>query len=144
MTQMSMAMDDLASEQMAWIMLSIGLILAFMTLLMSLTSVLNANTQTIAMMKVFGYSKTECSRSVFGCYRPVSYVGFLIGTLYQYVLLRIMVDVIFADWETMPEFHFDWKAMLVSLVTFLLAYELILYVYSGKIERQSVKSIMLE
>ena len=34
--------------------------------------------------------------------------------------------------------------MLVSLVTFLLAYELILYVYSGKIERQSVKSIMLE
>ena len=55
-----------------------------------------------------------------------------------------MVDVIFADWETMPEFHFDWKAMLVSLVTFLLAYELILYVYSGKIERQSVKSIMLE
>lgn len=34
MTQMSMAMDDLASEQMAWIMLSIGLILAFMTLLM--------------------------------------------------------------------------------------------------------------
>lgn len=74
----------------------------------------------------------------------VSYVGFLSGTLYQYVLLRIMVDVIFADWETMPEFHFDWKAMLVSLVTFLLAYELILYVYSGKIERQSVKSIMLE
>lgn len=144
MTQMSMAMDDLASEQMAWIMLSIGLILAFMTLLMSLTSVLNANTQTIAMMKVFGYSKTECSRSVFGGYRPVSYVGFLIGTLYQYVLLRIMVDVIFADWETMPEFHFDWRAMLVSLVTFLLAYELILYVYSRKIEQQSVKSIMLE
>ena len=66
------------------------------------------------------------------------------GMLYQYVLLRIMVDVIFADWETMPEFHFDWKVMLVSLVTFLLAYELILYVYSGKIERQSVKSIMLE
>ena len=46
--------------------------------------------------------------------------------------------------QPMPEFHFNWKAMLVSLVTFLLAYELILYVYSGKIERQSVKSIMLE
>ena len=66
------------------------------------------------------------------------------GMLYQYVLLRIMVDVIFADWETMPEFHFDWKAMLISLVTFLLTYELILYVYSRKIEQQSVKSIMLE
>ena len=78
MTQMSMSIDDLASENFSWMMILIGMILAFMTLLMSLTSVVKANIKTIAMMKVFGYSQKECSRSIFGGYRPVSYIGFFL------------------------------------------------------------------
>ncbi len=144
MTQMSMSMDELASESFSFMIISIGLILAFMTLLMSLTSVVKSNTKTIAMMKVFGYSQKECSGSILGGYRPVSYVGFVIGTAYQYLLLRIMVDVVFADLESIPEFNFNFKALAVSAVTFIAAYEIILYCYSRKISGQSVKSIMLE
>ena len=144
MTQMSMSMDDLASESFSWMIISIGLILAFMMLLMSLTSVVKANTKTIAMMKVFGYSEKECSHSILGCYRPVSYIGFAIGTAYQYFLLRIMVDVVFADFENMSEYGFDYKALAISLVTFVAAYEFILYFYSRKIGKLPVKSIMLE
>ncbi len=144
MTQMSMSMKDLASESFAWMIISIGLILAFMTLLMSLTSVIKANTKTIAMMKVFGYSQKECSHSILNGYRPISYIGFAVGTIYQYVLLRIMVDIVFANLSDMPEYNFDYKALIVSLVAFVLSYELILYCYSKKIGRQSVKSIMLE
>lgn len=144
MTQMSMSMDNLASKTFSWMIISIGLILAFMTLLMSLTSVIKANTKTIAMMKVFGYSQKECSRSILGGYRPVSYIGFAIGTAYQYFLLRIMVDIVFADFEGMPEYSFDYKALAISLTAFIAAYEIIIYCYSRKIGRQSVKSIMLE
>ena len=144
MTQMSMSMDDLSSETFSFMIISIGLILAFMTLLMSLTSVVKSNTKTIAMMKVFGYSRKECSSSILGGYRPVSYVGFIIGTIYQYLLLRIVVDVVFADFENMPEFSFNFKALAVSLATFIAAYEIIIYCYSRKISGQSVKSIMLE
>ncbi|MBD5144745.1 MAG: ABC transporter permease [Ruminococcus sp.] len=144
MTQMSMSMDDLASENFSFMIISIGLILAFMTLLMSLTSVVKSNTKTIAMMKVFGYSRKECSSSILGGYRPVSYVGFAIGTVYQYLLLKITVDVFFADFENMPEFSFNFKALAVSVVTFIAAYEIIIYFYSRKINGQSVKSIMLE
>lgn len=144
MTQMSMSMDDLASESFSWMIISIGLILAFMTLLMSLTSVIKANTKTIAMMKVFGYSQKECSSSILGSYRPVSYIGFVIGTAYQYILLRIMVDIVFADYENMPEYGFDYKALAISLVAFVIVYELIIYWYSRKIGKLPVKSIMLE
>lgn len=144
MTQMSMSMDELSSESMSLMIISIGLILAFMTLLMSLSSVVKANTKTVAMMKVFGYSQKECSGSVLGGYRPVSYVGFVIGTAYQYALLRIMVDVVFKDFEGIPEFNFNFEALAISLVTFIAAYEIILYCYSRKIGGQSVKSIMLE
>ena len=124
--------------------LSIGLILAFMTLLMSLTSVIKANTKTIAMMKVFGYSRTECSRSLLSGYRPISYIGFAIGTAYQYILLRIMVDIVFADYENLPEYGFDMGTFLLSLAAFLIAYELIIYCYSKKIGSLSVKKVMLE
>ncbi|MDE7292798.1 MAG: ABC transporter permease, partial [Oscillospiraceae bacterium] len=122
----------------------IGLILAFMTLLMSLTSVVKGNGKTIAMMKVFGYSRKECSGSVLDGYRPVTYIGFIIGTAYQYFLLRIMVDIVFADYEDMPAYSFDFKALAISLVAFIAAYEIILYIFGRKLDRQSVKSIMLE
>lgn len=144
MTQMSMSMKRLASENFAWIMIVIGLTLAFMTLLLSLSSIMKANRKTIAMMKVFGYSKKECGASLLGGYRPVSYVGFVIGTIYQYALLKIVVTMVFADFEGMPEFHFGWKALLLSLILFFLAYEIILALYVKRIEQVSVKEIMLE
>lgn len=144
MTQMSMSMDDLQTEGFSWMIVSIGLILAFVTLLMSLTSVIKANTKTIAMMKVFGYSQKECGSSILGGYRPVSYIGFAIGTVYQYFLLRIMVDIVFADYENMPEFSFDYKALAISFVMFVAAYEFIIYCYARKIGKLPVKSIMLE
>lgn len=144
MTQMSMSMNDLNSDTFSWMIISIGLILAFMTLLISLSSVVKGNTKTIAMMKVFGYSEGECACSILGGYRPVSYIGFAVGTLYQYILLRIMVNVVFADFENMPEYAFDFKALAISFAAFIAAYEIILYFYSQKIGRQSVKCIMME
>lgn len=143
MTQMAMSMNDLSSETFAWMILSIGLILAYMTLLMALSSVVRANAKTIAMMKVFGYSEKECGSAVLGGYRPVSYIGFLLGTVYQYFLLRIMVDVVFADYEQMPEYGFDYKALAFSLILFVVSYELVTHYYARKIGKQSVKNIML-
>lgn len=144
MTQMSMSMNDLSSETFSFMIISIGLILAFMTLLMSLSSLVKANAKTIAMMKVFGYSRKECSGAVLGGFRPVSYIGFVIGTAYQYLLLKIVVSVFFADFENIPEFKFNFKALGISAAAFIAAYEIILYFYSRRINGQSVKSIMTE
>lgn len=144
MTQMSISMNKLSSESFSWMIISIGLILAFMTLFMSLESIIKANTKTIAIMKVFGYSKKECSASILNGYRPVSYIGFAVGTVYQYILLRLVVDIVFADYENMPEYSFDFKTMVITLIIFLVVYEAIIYCYSRKIAKQSVKEIMLE
>lgn len=144
MTQMSISMKDLASESFSWMIISIGLILAFMTILMSLTSVVKANAKTIAMMKVFGYSGRECRRAILGGYRMISYIGFVIGTLYQYLLLKIMVNVVFSDFENIPEYNFNYKALAVSFAAFVVSYELVIYFYSKKIDKQTIKSIMLE
>ncbi len=144
MTQMAMSMKQLSSESFSGMILVIGLVLAFMTIFMSLTSVVKGNSKTIAMMKVFGYSERQCSTSILGCYRPFSYIGFVVGTGYQYGLLKIMMEFIYDDLENLPEYNFDFKALAISLAAFVVSYELILFFYSMQIAKQSVKSIMLE
>lgn len=57
MLQMSASMGEYASDEMGFIVLLIGLTLAFVTLYLSLSSVVKANQKTIAMMKVIGYSQ---------------------------------------------------------------------------------------
>lgn len=142
MTQMSFSMKDLSSEMMGIMMLVIGLFLAFATLFLAITTVVRGNTKAIAMMRVFGYSHKECCQALLGGYRPLGYVGFVIGTVYQYGLLRVMVDVVFRDMEGVPVYEFDVPMMLLSLVSFLVVYEAIMFCYAGRIKKVSVKEVM--
>ncbi len=144
MTQMSFSMKDLASEMMGAMMLIIGLVLAFTTLFLAITTVIKGNTKTIAMMRVFGYSQKECCRAILGGYRPISYIGFALGTGYQYALLRIMVDLVYKDIEGVPTYKFDFPVMLISLIVFIAIYEILMFVYSEKIKKISMKEIMVE
>lgn len=144
MTQMSFSMKDLSSEMMGAMMLMIGLALAFTTLFLAITTVINGNTKTIAMMRVFGYSQKECCKAILSGYRPMSYIGFAVGTGYQYALLRIMVDIVFKDIEGVPVYKFDFPVMLISLVVFIMIYEILMFVYSEKVKKISIKEIMIE
>lgn len=143
MTQMSASMKDLSSVMMGAMIMLIGLVLACTTLFLAITTVINGNAKTIAMMRVFGYSQKECCKSLLSGYRPLVYIGFAIGTVYQYVLLRLMVDIVFKDIEGVPVYKFDFPVMLISLAVFIIFYEIVMYVYSERIKNISIKEIML-
>lgn len=144
MTQMSFSMQDLASTMMGIMIMVIGMILACTTLLLAITTVIHGNKKTIAMMRVFGYTSKECSKALLGGYRPLAYIGFLLGTVYQYVLLRMMVDIVFRDIEGIPAYEFDFPAMFLSLAAFMVIYETVMYFYANRIKKISVKEIMSE
>lgn len=144
MTQMSCSMDELASRMMGIMIMAIGIVLAIVTLFIATTSVVKANRKTITMMKVFGYNARECSKAVLNGYRPWAYMGFILGTIYQYVLLKIMVKVVFKDVEGLPDYQFDIPVMLISLAAFFVLYEAIMFAYTKKMEKLSVKEIMLD
>ena len=95
-------------------------------------------------MRVFGYKHNDCCKAVLGGYRPFSYIGFVIGAIYQYMLLKIMVTIVFADVEGVPEYNFDFKAFAITLIIFVLAYEIAMYGYSRRIKKLPIKSVMLE
>lgn len=60
--QMTFGMKELASAMFAVIIFVIGIVLSFTTLLLSVTTVVDANTKTMAMMRVFGYSRRTAGR----------------------------------------------------------------------------------
>lgn len=147
MMQMSCSMDELASRMMAVMIASIGIVLAVVTLFIAATSVVKANGKTIAMMKAFGYEAGECAGAVLGGYRPWAYMGFALGTVYQYVLLKAAVEIVFADFADlgeMPEYKFDVLAMFITLAAFALLYEAVMTVYMKRMDRLSLREIMLE
>lgn len=89
-----------------------------------------------------GYKRSTSSLVILGVYRPLTYIGFIIGTVYQYLLLKLMLGL-FNDIE-MPEYKFDFKALAITLAVFIVAYELVMYLYTLKIKRVPVKSVMVD
>lgn len=144
MVQMSLGMGDLASEMMSAMILMIGIVLAFTTLFIAVTTVVRSNAGSVSIMKVFGYSAKECSSAILNGYRPAALVGFAVGTVYQYMLLKIAVEVIFKDIENVPDFEFNIRALVIAAVSFAAVYEAVMLCYSRRIRKISVKEIMME
>lgn len=144
MMQMSLSMEVLGSSMMAVMILGIGILLAGVTLFLAITTVVNSNKKSIAMMRVFGYSFKDISRAVLGGYRPFAWLGFLIGTGYQYGLLKIMVTWVYREVLDVPSYQFDVPNFWTALLSFAVLYELVMYGYTRRIRQISVKEIMME
>ena len=144
MIQMSTSMDELSSEMMGIMILIIGIVLAFTTFYIALSTVLNASQKNIAMMRVFGYSAYECKRSVLDGYRIPAYIGFAIGSAYQYGLLKVMVTIVFANIEGVPDYHFDWMWFFIALAAFIVLYEGAMFIYGYLMKKIPLKQIMDE
>lgn len=144
MLQMGLSMDDYASEMMGAIMIIIGLVLAATSLYLALTTVVGGNAKTVAMLKIFGYNQKENFLAVLGFYHIPSYIGFALGSVYQWGLLNVMVNVVFRNYDNIPTYNFDWAAFGICLAGYFVAYELLNFVYSIVIQKTSLKVVMGE
>lgn len=144
MIQMSSSMSELSSKMMGLMMLLIGIVLAFTTLYIAVTTVIRSNQKNISMMRVFGYSSLECKSSVLDGYRPAAYIGFIIGSVYQFALLKLMVEIVFAGVEGIPDYEFDFPIFFITLAAFIVVYEGIMFAYGQAMKKISLKEIMNE
>ena len=77
-------------------------------------------------------------------YRPIAWIGFALGTGYQFGLLKVMVNVVFKNVENVKTYNFDVKAFCIALPVFIISYELIMLFFSTRIKKLTIKSVMLE
>lgn len=144
MMQMSWSMKDLSSVTMGMIMLIIGFVLAVTTFLLAMTSLTRGNAKTVSLMKAYGYGFWEYGNAVFGGFRLFAYIGFAVGTAYQYGLLRLMVDIVFGNVEQMPAYSFDVGAFFVTLACFFVVYELSVLYFNYRIGKENVRKYVSE
>ena len=141
---MGVSMFDYSGVSMSMMILSIGCVLAVVALIMAVTTVINSNKRNIAVMKAFGYSKTECSAALLAGYVPFALIGFAVGTVYQYVLMNVMINVVFKGAPDMPEYGFDVSVFFIALAAFVVCYVAAMLFYSYRISKISVKYAMSE
>lgn len=144
MVQMGFSMKQLSSGEMGIMILLIGIVLAVTTLFMATTTVLKNNVKNVSIMKAFGYSMKEYSFAVLSGYNIFAFVGFAVGTVYQYVLLKLMVGVIYKDVAAVTSYNFDIPLFFITLAVFTVLYEGIMAFYAFRMSRISVKEVMTE
>lgn len=144
MVQMGIAMKELSPGAMGWIILLIGVVLAVTTMLMAITSILRNSSKTVSLMKAFGYTAPEYTGTILGGYMPFSCLGFLIGTVYQYGLLKFMTELVFRNVADMPVYHFDFTALWITLGIFIVCYIMIFVICLSILRRTALQAIMSE
>ena len=87
----------------------------------------------------------KCSKIVLSGYRVVAYIGFAVGTVYQYFFNKSITKSFYLkklDSET--TYNFDLISVIGSFIAFVLIYEIFILYYSNKIKGLNVKKIMME
>lgn len=145
MTQMGVSMDDYTKgDMMGAMILIIGLILAAVSLYLAMSTVIGGNAKTLAMLKTLGYGVWERSFAVLGLYRIPAYIGFAVGSVYQWGILNVMVNFVFKDLGDVPVYSFDWATFGICIAVFFAAYALLNLTYTYIVGRMTVKSVMSE
>ena len=144
MIQMAFGMRDFVDGTIRIMMMVIGVILSLSILLISLEVIASSNIKNISILNIMGFSKSECSKIVLSGYRVVAYIGFAVGTVYQYFLIRALLKVLSKKLDNETTYNFDLISVIGSFIAFVLIYEIFILYYSNKIKGLNVKKIMME
>ena len=143
MIQLSFGMKELTDETIQSMMMSIGTVLSVAILYLSLGVLLQENQETLAIMKVFGYSRNECHKSLFAPYRILAFWGFVLGTGYQYGIMQLLLRLMEKSIAQKVDYDFDFGVCLMTLLVFVLVYESLIYLSSRRIDQLTIKQVML-
>ena len=144
MIQMAFGMRDFVDGTIRIMMMVIGVILSLSILLISLEVIANSNIKNISILNIMGYSKDECSRIILSGYRVVAHIGFAIGTVYQYFLIRTLLKVLSKKLDRETTYKFDLISVIGSFIAFVLIYEIFILYYSNRIKDLNVKKVMMD
>lgn len=143
MIQMAFGMRDFVDGTIRIMMMVIGVILSLSILLISLEVIANSNIKNISILNIMGYSKNECSSIILSGYRVVAYIGFAIGTVYQYFLIKTLLTVLSKKLDSETTYNFDLISVIGSFIAFVLIYEVFILYYSNRIKDINVKKVMM-
>lgn len=123
-------------------MLFIGLILGVTIMILAFKFVFLSNKNHISILKAFGYDEKQCYFAFYGGYYIVSAISFILGTLYQVLILSIMFKAFEGAYEIKYEFSF--LSLAYSFVSFAITYGIINLYYYFKINKLTLDNLNVD
>ena len=139
--QMAFTMSSLdMSPFFSVFMVVLGLVMGCTMLFFAFRFVFNSHDKYVSLMKAYGYTVHECRRALFGGYRIVSYVGFALGSVYQYFLFSFLMTLFGDAYDLTVEFSVP--GFFITLAAFIVFYEATMYFYLHRINRLPLGRVM--
>lgn len=141
--QMSFSLDQLnLSHFFFWMLLGIGLLLGVSILYLAFGFAYTENKEYISLMKAYGYSDSEAIRTMYGGYAYVTVIGFIVGTVYQYGLTYLVINLFSETVEL--EYTYSFSGLLYTLAIFIPVYLLINLYFYLKLKKLPIKEALSE
>lgn len=122
-----------------WMMFLIGILLGITIMILAFRFIFTNNKKHLSILKAYGYENKECYYAIYGGYLIVAIISFIIGTIYQAILMSIMFKIFSSAYEI--KYHFDFLALIYSLIIFIITYISINVYYYNRISKLKLDSL---
>ena len=143
MLQLALSLQDMMDVALQVMMIGIGLILSLSIFYLALLTLLSRHKDSVAILKAMGYSQRDCLSVTLRPYYGVVMLGFLLGSVYQFCIMRLILWLVVGQGSQMVDSGFNW-------VNFVLAGFLLVIVYTGfnvyfsrRLAQVPIKAILL-
>ena len=143
MLQLALGLQDMMDVALQVMMIGIGLILSLSIFYLALLTLLSRHKDSVAILKAMGYSQRDCLSVTLHPYYGVVMLGFLLGSAYQFGIMRLILWLVVGQGSQMVDSGFNW-------VNFVLAGFLLVIVYIGfnvyfsrRLAQVPIKAILL-
>ena len=143
MLQLALSLQDMMDVALQVMMIGIGLILSLSIFYLALLTLLSRHKDSVAILKAMGYSQRDCLSVTLHPYYGVVMLGFLLGSAYQFGIIRLILWLVVGQGSQMGHSGFNW-------VNFVLAGFLLVIVYTGfnvyfsrRLAQVPIKAILL-
>lgn len=139
--QMSFSMNQLGTSPLFfWLMFGIGFLLGVSILYLAFTFTFNGNKKYVVLLKAYGYSSKEIIATLYGGYTIITIIGFVVGTFYQYGLIKIMVGIF--SKSTPLTYTYSFPGLGYTLLIFVPLYLLLHFWFFRRVNHLSLKETL--
>lgn len=143
MLQLALSLQDMMDVALQAMMIGIGLILSLSIFYLALLTLLSRHKDSVAILKAMGYSQRDCLSVTLCPYYGVVMLGFLLGSAYQFGIMRLIIWLVVGQGSQMVDSSFKWVNFVLAGFLLVLVYTGFNVYFSRRLAQVPIKTILL-
>ena len=143
MLQLALGLQDMMDVALQVMMIGIGLILSLSIFYLALLTLLSRHKDSVAILKAMGYSQRDCLSVTLHPYYGVVMLGFLLGSAYQFGIMRLILWLVVGQGSQMVDSGFNWVNFVLAGFFLVIVYTGFNVYFSRRLAQVPIKAILL-